>query len=187
MAFLAGNLHIVTARITKKINMKPLFCFFFFSLMAFTSNAQLVAKSICGVFTVDILDGKLNGLKPSARWEEIKEKLPCFTASEPEGGAAKCGGTVFFKDKDVYFFTDRDYIEIGDKFKGKLSIPVLGSSRNSLFSTLGNPKIKDDNWDAYQMAYGSLVLHYNKAGKVDRIQFSTRVTEALSLCETPVN
>jgi hypothetical protein len=167
--------------------MRSLFCLCFFNMIVLASNAQLVAKSTCGVFTVDILDGKLNGLKANARWEEIKEKLPCFTASEPEGGAAKCGGTVFFKDKDVYFFTDRDYIEIGEKFKGKLTLPVMGASRNSLFSTLGNPKIKDENWDAYQMSYGSLVLHYNKAGKVNRIQFSTRGTESLSLCETPVN
>lgn len=165
--------------------MKCLFSLLFFSMML-TSHAQLVAKSACGVFTVDILDGKLNGLKPNARWEEIKEKLPCFTASEPEGNTAKCGGTVFFKDKDVYFFTDRDYIEIGDKFKGKFSVTIMGTSRNSLFGTLGNPKLKDENWDAYQMAYGSMVLHYNKAGKCDRIQFSTRGTETLSLCEQPV-
>jgi len=167
--------------------MKRLFAFLLFSMTILVAQAQLVAKSTCGVFTVDILDGKLNGLKPNARWEEIKEKLPCFTASEPEGNTGKCGGTVFFKDKDVYFFTDRDYIEIGDKFKGKWSIPVMGASRNSLFGTLGNPKLKDENWDAYQMAYGSMVLHYNKAGKCDRIQFSTRGTEALSLCDQPVN
>jgi hypothetical protein len=59
----------------------------------------------------------------------------------------------------------------------------MGVARNSLFKTLGNPKIKDDNWDAYQMAYGTLVLHYNKAGKVNLVQFSTRGTESLSLCE----
>ena len=167
--------------------MKQVFSLLLIATIAFSAKAQLVAKSSCGVFTVDILDGKLNGLKPNARWEEIKEKLPCFTAAEPEAGTAKCGGTVFFKDKDVFFFTDRDYIEIGEKFKGKLSIPVMGAPRNSLFSTLGNPKVKDDNWDAYQMAYGCLVLHYNKAGKVNLIQFSTKPTESLSLCDQAAN
>lgn len=171
----------------KTIQMKKTFCLFFCATIALASTAQLVAKSSCAVFTVDILDGKVNGLKPNARWEEIKEKLPCFTGAEPDGSTAKCGGNVFFKDKDIYFFTDRDYIEIGEKFKGKFSVPIMGAARNSLFSILGNPKIKDDTWDAYQMAYGCLVLHYNKAGKVNLIQFSTKSTETLGLCDPASN
>ena len=63
------------------------------------------------------------------------------------------------------FYTKRDYIEIGPKFLGKLSIPLLGTKRNSLFKSLGNPKIKDDLWDAYEMQYGTLVLHYDVAGR----------------------
>jgi len=167
--------------------MKQLFYLLFFTIIVFSTKAQLVAKAVCGVFTVDIIDGKLNGLKPNARWQEIKDKLPCFTASQPEGDTAKCGGSIFFKDKDVYFFTDRDYIEIREKFQGRFSTPVMGIGRNSLFSTLGNPKIKDENWDAYEMAYGTLVLHYNKAGKVNLVQFSTKSTELLSLCAQSPN
>ena len=161
--------------------------FLLLTTASLVAQAQLVAKSNCGEFTVDILDGKLNGMKADARWQEVKDKLPCFTSVQAEGDTAKCGAGVFFKDKDVYFFTDRDYVEIGDKFQGKLSLPVLGASRNSLFSTLGNPKIKDDTWDAFQTQYGCLVLHYNKAGKVNRIQFSSRGTELLSLCERSPN
>ena len=149
----------------------------------FNIQAQLVAKAKCDAFTVDILDGKVNGLKPNARYDEIKEKFPCFSAAEPEGSTAKCGAGVFYKDRDVYFFTDRDYIEIKEKFQGKFTTPILGLPRNSLFKILGNPKLKDDTWDAYQMAYGTLVLHYNKAGKVNMLQFSTRGTELLSLCD----
>jgi hypothetical protein len=67
--------------------------------------------------------------------------------------------------------------------KGSLSLPIMGASRNSFFKTLGNPKIKDDTWDAFQMQYGTLVLHYNKANKVIKIQISTLPTEALNLCE----
>jgi len=163
--------------------MKQICLLSFLLLAVFITQAQLVAKSRCDVITVDILDGKVNGLKPNARFDEIKEKLPCFTATEPEGGTAKCGGSVFYKDKDIYFFTDRDYIEIKEKFQGKFTTPILGAARTSLFKTLGNPKIKDDTWDAYQMAYGTLVLHYNKAGKVNLVQFSTKTTDALSLCD----
>jgi hypothetical protein len=163
--------------------MKKLFCLLAITAFVFTAKSQLVAKPVCGVFTVDILDGKVNGLKPDARYTEIKEKLPCFTSSQPDGDTSKCGGSIFYTDRDIYFFTGRDYIEIREKFKGKLSIPVMGASRNSLFSVLGNPKLKDANWDAFQTQYGCLVLHYNKAGKVNLIQFSTRGTEMLSLCE----
>ena len=163
--------------------MKRLITLLFLITLVFTTKAQLVAKSRCDVFTVDIIDGKVNGLKPNARFNEIKDKFPCFTASEPEGSTAKCGANIFYKDKDVYFYTDRDYIEIKEKFQGKFTTPIMGLARNSLFKTLGNPKIKDDTWDAFEMSYGTLVLHYNKAGKVNLIQFATRGPEQLTLCE----
>ena len=153
------------------------------SATALFTSAQLVAKSHCDVITVDILDGKVNGLKPNARFDDIKEKLPCFTATVAEGTTEKCGGSIFYKDKDIYFYTDRDYIEIREKFQGKFTTPILGVTRPNLFKILGNPKIKDDAWEAYQMAYGVLVVHFDKAGKVNRIQFSTRATDTLSICD----
>lgn len=145
--------------------------------------AQLTVKSKCPDFVVDILDGKVNGLKANASNADIKAKLPCATSSEEEGGTAKCGANVFYKDRDIYFYTQRDYVEIGPKFKGKMTIPLLGAKRGSLFKVLGNPKLKDDKWDAYQMQYGTLVLHYDAAGKINLIQFSTNSTDILSLCE----
>jgi len=163
--------------------MKQIFLLLLTLALASAAQAQLVAKSKCDVFTIDILDGKVNGLKPNARFDEIKEKLPCFTASEPEGTKAACGASFFYADKGIYFYTDRDYIEIREKFQGKFTTPVMGLPRSNLFKILGNPRLKDENWDAYQMAYGTLVLHYNKAGKVNLVQFSTKGTELLSLCE----
>jgi len=147
------------------------------------AQAQLVPKSVCPTITVDILDGIVNELSPASTPGQIKLKLPCFTSTEAEGSGAKCGGTVFYKDRDIYFYTDRDYIEIGEKFKGNLSIPLLGASRTGLFKWLGLPKLKDPDWEAFQTQYGTLVLHYNKNNKVYLIQFSTRHTETLSLCE----
>jgi hypothetical protein len=150
------------------------------------SMAQLKAKVKCPEFYVDILNGTVNDLKPNYTQNEIREKFPCFTSAEDESSEAKCGGGIFFKDKDIYFYTKRDYIEVGPKFLGKTSVPLLGTKRNSLFTKLGNPKIKDDLWDAYEMQYGTLVLHYDvagSAGKVKFFQFSTLQSEALSLCE----
>lgn len=151
-------------------------------LCSLTSISQLKPKDQCAVFNVDILHGIVNEvLKPNSNPDYIKQVLPCFT-SEEQGDNAKCGGGIFYKDRDIYFYSQRKYIEIGEKFKGKLSIPLLGAKRNSLFRLLGNPVLKDPGWDAYQTAYGCLVLHYNKAGKVNKIQFSTNGTSTLQLC-----
>lgn len=146
-------------------------------------SAQLKKTPVCNTFIVDILDGKVNDVLPDFTNSQIEEKLPCFTSSEPENASSPCGGSVFYKDKDVYFYTGRDYVEIKENFKGKLSIPLLGANRNSLFKWLGNPKIKDVQWDAFQTQYGTLVLYYNKANKVNRILFSKKSTETLSICE----
>jgi hypothetical protein len=146
-------------------------------------HAQLKTTPVCNTFIVDILDGKVNDVHPDFTNGQIKEKFPCFTSEEPETASSKCGGGVFYKDRDVYFYTGRDYIEIREKFKGKMTIPLMGASRNGLFKWVGNPKIKDLNWDAFQTQYGTLVLHYNKASKVNLIQFSKKSTDALSLCE----
>ena len=147
---------------------------------------QLKAKVKCPDFYVDVLDGTVNGLKPSHTQNEIKEKFPCFTSAEEESNEAKCGGGIYFKDKDISFYTKRKYIEVGPKFIGKTSIPLLGTKRGTLFKTLGNPKIKDDTWEAYEMQYGTLVLHFDvagAAGKVKFFQFSTLGSDGLSLCE----
>ncbi len=167
--------------LTKRILLATI-CMSFLSV----SMAQLKAKVKCPDFYVDILNGTVNDIKPNYTPNEIKEKFPCFTSAEEESESVKCGGGIYFKDKDIYFYTRRDYIEIGPKFMGKTSVLLLGTKRNSLFKTLGNPKIKDDLWDAFEMQYGTLVLHYDVAGpacKVKFSQFSTLGTDLLNLCE----
>jgi len=162
---------------------KILFILVVMVAIAFQANAQLKVKVTCPPFEVDILDGKVNGLKPNARFIEIKEKFPCATTIDEEGSAAKCGAAIYFKDKDLSFFTDRDYIEIGEKFKGKLSIPLIGAARSGMFKLFGNVKMKDTDWDAYVTQYGLLILYYNKASKVNRIIMSTMSVENIKLCE----
>jgi hypothetical protein len=159
--------------------------FFLFTGVIITSAvmAQLKTTTLCPLFVVNILDGRVNELDPNSTIREIKSKLPCFSTAEEETATAKCGGGVFYKDRDIDFFTGRDYVEIREKFKGKFSIPLMGASRNSLFKWLGHPKIKDISWDAFQMSYGTLILYYNKAGKINKLQFSTKSTDALRLCE----
>lgn len=148
------------------------------------ASAQLKTTPKCPAFDIDILHGIVNQvILPTSTVGQIKLNLPCFTSFEEEGTSAKCGAGVFYKDKDVYFYTTRDYVEIGPAFKGKLSIPLMGATRNSLFKWLGMPQIKDVTWDAFQTAYGVLILYYNNASKVDKIQFSTQTANTIHLCE----
>jgi hypothetical protein len=109
--------------------------------------------------------------------------LPCFTSFQDEADTSNCGGKVSYKDNDIYFYTARDYVEIGPAFKGKMSLPLIGASRNNLFQYLGAPQIKDTGWDAFQTAYGVLILYYDKADKVNKIQFSTEKASSIKLCE----
>ena len=148
-------------------------------------HAQLKTstQNQCGIITVDILDGKVSGVESNFTPGEIKKKLPCFTAEEAENSSSKCGGLISFKDKDLYFYTGRNYVEIGEKFKGKLSLPLMGAGRNNLFKWLGNAQLKDTNWDAYQTNYGILILYFNKANKVNKIRFSTETINTINLCE----
>lgn len=163
---------------------------FALSLCSLTSDmAQLKAKTKCPDLSIDVLNGTVNNQKPNYGWAEIKENIPCFTSAVAgESPEAKCGAAIFYKDKDVAFYTGirKHYIEVGPKFVGKCSIPILGTKRGSLFKTLGNPKIKDDLWEAYDMQYGILVLHYDvagAAGKVKKFQMSTESTETIELCQ----
>ena len=166
--------------------MKPLFLFVcMLTLQAAKAQLKTSAQNQCGVFTVDLLDGKVNGVDPKYNQAQIKSALPCFTSVEPEDATSKCGGVISYKTQDVYFYTGRHYIEIRDKFKGKLSIPVMGATRNSpaLFKLLGNAKIKDTNWDAFDTLYGVMILYYTKANKVNKIQFSTETSATINLCQ----
>jgi len=161
--------------------MKNIF-FLFFSITIFLSaSAQLKVRPMCTDFVVDLLDGKVNGVHPDFTTAQIKTKLPCFTSEEP--ATSKCGGAIYFKDRDVVFFTEREYVEIGPKFKGKLSLPLMGGKRGTFFKLLGNPKLKDKDWDAFDTQYGCLILYYNTASKVRMIRFSTKTTDQINLCE----
>jgi len=147
------------------------------------AGAQLKTTTKCATIVVDLLDGKVNGAEPKFTPSQIKGLLPCFTSEEPENEESKCGGGVFYKDNDIYFYTGRDYIEIREKFKGKLTIPVMGAARNGLFQWLGNPKLKDTNFDVYTTSYGMMIVYFNKANKVNKIQFTTKSMEEIQLCQ----
>ena len=136
------------------------------------ASAQLKTTTACPVFKVDVLEGKLNDdLSAKSTMGEIKILFPCYSEIAETDAGKKCAG-IFYKDKGIDFYTERDYIEIGQNFKGKLSLPLMGAGRNTLFKWLGYPKIKDVNWDAFQTKYGTLILYYNKVNKIIKLQLS---------------
>ena len=145
-------------------------------------HAQLRATPYCPPFNVDVLDGTVSNIHPQSPYSDIKNRLPCFTDEADELSSSGCGG-VFYKDKGVYFYTYRDYIDIKANFTGTMSIPLMTTDRKSLFKWLGNPAIRDINWEAYQMRYGCLVVFFDTNGKVNRVVISSRSTETLRLCE----
>lgn len=148
------------------------------------ATAQLKSTKVnCPAFEVDLLNGRVNGLKPDRTTNEITGKFPCYTSMTEENASSKCGGMIEYKDRGLTFFTGRNYVEIGSGFKGKMTTTMLGTKRGSLFKVLGTPQIKDVKWDAYQTGYGCLVLYYGADNKVRKIQFSTYSTNAIKLCE----
>ncbi len=162
--------------------MKNYFFLFISVICCNAVSAQLKATAVCPSFTVDVMAGTVSDLQTKSAIVEIQTKFPCATSMVETDLGTTCAG-VFFKDKDISFFTGRQYIEIGDKFKGKISPALMGVSRKNLFALLGHPKLKDTNWEAYQMGYGTLVLYYNAAGKINKIQMAAKSTDALKLCE----
>ena len=158
---------------------------FFTALMLFvfthSSHAQLKATPVCPTFSIDILDGSVNKLYPKMGLGEIKTRFPCYTSIVEVPSDSACAG-IFFKDKGLYFYTDRNYIEATENYKGNMIPALMGADRKSLFSTLGNPRIKDAGWEAYQMQYGTLVLYFSPAGKINKVQISNKSAETLKLC-----
>ncbi|HEY2720609.1 MAG TPA: hypothetical protein VGI82_02725 [Chitinophagaceae bacterium] len=146
-----------------------------------SGNAQLKTRPICDDFNVDILTGKVNGVRADFTAGQIKSQLPCFTSED--SGTSKCGDVINYKEQDVKFFAARNYIEIGPNFKGKINLPLMGGKRGSFFKLLGLPKLKDTDWDAFETQYGCLILYYNSASKVRMIRFSTKTTDNINLCE----
>lgn len=151
--------------------------------VSFASFAQLKKTPVCPPFQIDFVSGSINKLTPKSTLAEIKNMFPCFNLIVDESDSStKCKG-IFYGDKGISFFTERNYIEINEKFDGVMTPKLLGADRKSLFALFGYPKIKDITWDAFQMVYGILILYYDKAGKINKIQVSSKSVDNIKLCE----
>lgn len=163
--------------------MKNLLLSFFLLTILTEVSAQLKTTPLCPPLMVNVMEGNVNNIQPNFTGGQIEKAFPCFTGKVEESDTSKCGGLISLDDNDIYFYTSRDYIEIREKFKGKMSIPLMGAARTELFQWLGYPKIKDVSWDAFQTAYGILIVYYNKANKIYKIQMSTKTANTIKLCD----
>lgn len=162
--------------------MKSILLVIGFITIVISVSGQLVSSSpVCPTFKVDVLEGNINKIHSKSTIGEVAKMFPCFT-EKVDKDETECT-RVTYKDKGVSFFPGRNYIEISDNFKGTINPSLMGASRGELFRTLGNPQIKDANWEAFKTQYGTLVLYYNKAGKINKIQMSSRGSETMKLCE----
>lgn len=162
--------------------MKNVISIFVMFILIQPTFGQLKTTPVCPTFSVDVMAGSVNDLYPKSAIGEVQATLPCFSETILQDSGSHCVG-VFYHDRDIYFFTERRYIQIGEKYKGKLTPALMGASRSSLFSMFGHPKLKDMNWDAFQMGYGTLILYYNKEGKINKILISSKTTDSIKLCE----
>jgi hypothetical protein len=164
--------------------MKAILFSFIVLLYAQVTQAQLkTTTAICPTFSIDVLEGILNNaVTTKSTLGQVKNFFPCFTEVLEIPTATKCSG-IFYADKGIYFYNDRGYIEIQENFKGKLIPQLMGASRGSLFKVLGYPKMKDISWDAFQTKFGILILYYNKANKINKLQISYKNTDTIKLCE----
>ncbi len=158
--------------------------FILFAVISFSfANAQLKTAAACPTASIDLLEGVINNkLYCTSTSGEVQKLFPCFTSVVEETNGSTCGG-VIFKDKDWAFYTERDYVEIGKNFKGTLEPAIMGGSRSQLFKLLGNPKIKDATWEAYQTKYGIMILYFDADSKINKIQISSKNAESIKLCD----
>ncbi len=182
LLFTKGNFYLGAEITIKPMKMKSCFLALAILIYSLPLQAQLRSTPYCPPLHLDILDGTVSKMYPQSPFGDIINRLPCYTEAVDELSTGGCGG-VYFKDKAVYFHTYRDYIEIKENYNGTMSMPLMGTNRNNLFKWLGIPAKKDIKWESYQMRYGSLVLFFDAAGKVNNIIITSKNAESLNMCE----
>lgn len=163
--------------------MKKLLALLLFTFVIMCSFAQN-----CDNITVDLKKGTINKLKPTASQDEVKTTLPCSTGDTEDGSDFNCGGGVFFLDNDFFFYTGKDYVEFREKFKGKLSTPVLGLTKAAAIAKLKLGKAirtlkqEDGRVDLFfKTTYGCVRLEL-AAGKVVTVAMHAAKAKDVELC-----
>lgn len=135
-----------------------------------SNNSKYTGSTECGLLIVDLSYGSVNGLNPVSSPDQIKGKLPCFTGMTPETSAENCNGGIFYKTRDIYFYTSLDCINIRSKFEGSFvynrqSIQLIGVSLTELQKIFGkesdyyrSPSSSTHKYPVFTTSYGHVVF-----------------------------
>lgn len=125
----------------------------------------------CERFVLDTDGGTLNGVPPTASFEEVKARLSCSSGDTEEGSPFNRGGGVFYLDHDFFFYTYADFLEVRARFRGAVRPPLLARDRADVEDLLGPPasRIDDGAVLAWDRPYGCLVLLFS-GDRVDEIR-----------------
>ena len=110
-----------------------------------TPTYQLYLKT--QPYYVDVINGTIDGLKPTATNAEIVAKFPDYTSMDEKETDGNDGGGVFFLDKGMYFYTYRDTIDIRSEFIGNVSNKLMSKGTSEITAALNKTPIKTEkNW-----------------------------------------
>jgi hypothetical protein len=140
----------------------------FFALMFVACLSQAQDFKDKNILQVDLENGTINGLKPSASKEEVKKEMPQFTEETEENKGINCDGGLSYAQNDVFFYTARDYVVIRSAFNGKMSQELLNRNIVQVTKFLGKPEhtISPSGDEAsivvvyYKTSYGCLRVNY---------------------------
>ncbi len=124
----------------------------------------------CDALVLDLREGTLNGLAPTASMDAVKAQFPCFTGESAEGDPVmNFGGGVFFIDHDFFAYTFRDYIEVRPNFAGQTVPTVLGEPLSVAEAAFGSPARVDEGASLFDMPYGCLRAETAADGTVQEL------------------
>jgi hypothetical protein len=151
-------------------------------------------KKPCPAFVLNLDNGTLNSLKPTASQQQIKAKLPCFTGVTENGSGTNCGGGVFYLNDAIFFYTGLKVLNIRDGFKGKIksggkTVQLLGASKTTLNTYLGEAfsmTLEDEEANNFTLNYktkwGTLkVIFVNNVA--NEMHLGYKIPDEFKICE----
>ncbi len=125
----------------------------------------------CPKLIFDLEAGTMNGLKPTASQDEIVAAIPCVSSITEEGSKFNQGGGVFYTAKKFYVYTAEDYMQIRERYWGKVTPDLEEASRDRVLSHYGMPNETAAKGTRiyYTKPYGCLQFMFGKDGIVSRI------------------
>jgi len=115
----------------------------------------------CNNLVLDLNQGTLNGLAPTVSQAQVKQYLPCATGDTEDGEVYNYGGGVFFLNHDFFMYTGKDFIEVRQDFKGKVTDNMMEKSKADILARYGQAAIDNGYKLFFNRQYGCLRFTFN--------------------------